>query len=261
MGAGNAEIVFVYVIGTLGMVLLAMTIFFFFVTYQKRMLRKQVELNQVKSDHQQEILQNTIVAQEIERKRIAQDLHDEVGAMLSLVKLNVARIEKNTEEEKPKNIAGETKSHLDDVIAQVRRISRSLLPPALSNKGLYGALEEFVNWVDKSDDLKIVCRKSGEQFRFDPGKELAFFRILQELLNNALKHSKADMIRFQVRFTDKYLAVLMTDNGVGFDVEEKRNTGLGLRNLESRTLILGAELRMRSQPGKGTGAFICMRIG
>lgn len=255
---GNAEIVLVYFIGTVGMILLAGSIFFFFVTYQKRLLKKQLELNKVKSDHQNEILRNTIFAQEKERKRIAQDLHDEVGAMLSVVKLNVARIEKKSLDDKPKELAGETKSYLDEVITQVRSISRDLLPPSLERSGIYHAIDELANRVNRSDQLKILCSKTGDQFRLDSKKELALFRIVQELLNNAIKHANATVIHLKLRFAGQYLAVLLSDNGEGFNLQEKMDTGLGLKNLESRTEILGAGFRMNSQPGNGTKAFICI---
>lgn len=260
MGTESTDIVFIYFIGTIGMILLAGGIFFFFVTYQKRLLKKQLEINQVKSDHQEEILRNTISAQEKERKRIAQDLHDEVGAMLSVVKLNVARIEKKAQEVKSKEIAGETKSYLNEVITQVRRISRALLPPSLEKLGLFNALQELANWVNKSDQLEIECRKSGDQFRLEPKNELALFRVTQELINNAIKHSEASLIKINVRFAKAYIAILISDNGKGFDLEEKMNSGLGLKNLESRTQLLGAKFRMRSNPNKGTEAFICLDL-
>ncbi|MBT6764378.1 MAG: hypothetical protein HOA90_07575 [Prolixibacteraceae bacterium] len=188
LGFENAELVLVYFVGTFGMLLLAGAIFFFFVTYQKRLLKKELELNKVKSDQQEEILKNTVLSQEKERSRIARDLHDEVGAMLSVVKLNVGRIEKKSGLGQSKELAGETKSYLDEVITQVRRISRALLPPSLEKLGLYFALEELTNWVNKSGQLNIECWKSGEQSRFESGKELAVFRIVQELINNAIKH-------------------------------------------------------------------------
>lgn len=254
---GSNSIIPVYFIGTLGMVLLALSIFFFFVTYQKRMLKKQLELNETKARQQEEILQNTISAQEKERKRIAQDLHDEVGAMLSVVKLNVGRIEKKSEEPVAKELAAETKTYLDEVITQVRRISRSLLPPSLEKLGLYFALEELANWVNKADQLKIICWRGGEQFRFDSKKELAVFRIVQELLNNAIKHAGAGTIYVNARFSpNNNLMISVTDNGKGFDLKEKMNTGLGLKNLESRSVIMNAKFKMKSTPGKGTTAII-----
>lgn len=255
------SIIFVYFIGTIGMMLLALSIFFFFVTYQKRMLKKQLELNETRARQQEEIIQNTISAQEKERKRIAQDLHDEVGAMLSVVKLNVGRIEKKSDEPAAKKLATETKTYLDEVITQVRRISRALLPPSLEKLGLYFALEELANWVNKSDQLKIVCWKSGEQFRFDTKKELAVFRIVQELLNNAIKHSEATVIYINARFSPKnVLMISLTDNGKGFELKEKMNAGLGLKNLESRSQILDAKFKMKSTPGKGTTAIIYLDI-
>jgi signal transduction histidine kinase len=251
------SIIFIYFIGTLGMVLLALSILFFFITYQKRMLKKQLELNEIRTLQQEEIIQNTISAQEKERKRIAQDLHDEVGAMLSVVKLNIGRIEKKSEEPVAKELAAETKNYLDEVITQVRRISRSLLPPSLEKLGLYFAIEELANWVNKAEQLKIICWKSGEQFRFDSKTELAVFRIVQELLNTAIKHSGATFIYISARFSpNNKLMISITDNGKGFKLEEKLNTGLGLKNLDSRTQIIGARYKLKSTPGKGTTAII-----
>jgi signal transduction histidine kinase len=258
--SGNSQLILVYFIGTVGMILLAAAIFFFFVTYQKRLLQKQLEVNKIKQEQQEEILKNTIQAQEKERKRIAQDLHDEVGAMLSVVKLNVGRIEKKSEESKAKDLAGETKTYLDEVITQVRRISRALLPPSLEKLGLYFALEELGNWVNKSDHLKIVCWKSGEPFRFDNKKELAIFRIVQELINNAIKHSEATTIKINLRFwSNSNLAIVVSDDGKGFELTEKMVTGLGLRNLESRTQIINAKFKMKSVVSKGTTAIICLK--
>lgn len=249
------SIIFIYFIGTLGMMLLALLIFYFFVTYQKRMLKKQLELNETKARQQEEILLNTISAQEKERKRIAQDLHDEVGAMLSVVKLNVSRIEKKTEESSAKQLANDTKQYLDDVITQVRRISRALLPPSLETLGLWNAVEELASWVNKAEQMQIECKKNGEPFRFDSTKELAFFRIVQELLNNAMKHSMATKICVNFRFTEDVLVFVIADNGKGFNLEDIA-TGLGLKNLESRSILAGARFKMKSWPGKGTRAIL-----
>jgi signal transduction histidine kinase len=186
---GNSEVVIIYFVGTFAMMLLAGGIFFFFVTYQKRLLKKQIELKEIKAAHQEKLLQNSILAQEKERSRVARDLHDEVGAMLSVVKLNVSRLEKKSTESDTRNLVIETKNHLDEVINQVRRISRALLPPSLEKLGLFYALQELGNWVNKSDLIVVECYKIGDQLRLDLEKELALFRIIQELLNNSLKHA------------------------------------------------------------------------
>ncbi|MCG6187019.1 sensor histidine kinase [Maribellus maritimus] len=253
---GITDITTVYYIGSLGMIILAVAIFFFFVAYQKRLLKKELELTKVKSDQQEEILRNTISAQEKERKRIARDLHDEVGAMLSVVKLNVGQIEKKSESEKAKTLAGETKSYLDEVITQVRRISRDLLPPSLEKLGLSFAIQELVNWINKSGKIEIEYWSTGEPVRFEIKKELAVFRIVQEIVNNALKHAEPSRIQIKTRFLNSSLAVSISDDGKGFDLNEKLETGLGLKNLESRSGTIGAKFKMRSIPGKGTLAII-----
>lgn len=255
--SGNPELVVVYFIGTLGMILLAAVIVFFFVAYQKRLLTKQLELNRIKSAQKDEIIRNTIEAQEKERKRIAQDLHDEVGAMLSVVKLNISRIEKKSENSTAKNLAGETKGYIDNLITQVRRISRSLLPPSLEKLGIYYALVEFADWINKAGEINVQTWKCGEQFRFDSKHELAIFRIAQELINNAIKHSGGTHIIINMKFSAKIVFVSLSDNGKGFDLKEKWNTGLGLKNLESRSQMMGAKFKMKSRPGKGTTAIIC----
>ncbi len=241
------------------MLLLAGGLLFFFITYQKRLLQKQLELNKVKQDQQKEILQNTIQAQENERKRIAQDLHDEVGAMLSVVKLNVSMIERNTKE-KANTLAGETKSYLDEVITQVRGISRSLLPPSLEKLGLNQALEEMANWVNKTDKIRINRWTSGEPFRFDTNKELAVFRVSQEVLNNAIKHSEAEQIEINSRYTNKSITIVIRDRGKGFEMKDKMQTGLGLKNLESRMEMINAYFKLKSKPGKGTTAIIYLAL-
>ena len=252
----NAEIVLVYFVGTFGMVILASAIFLFFTTYQKRLLKKELEINRIKTRQQEEILANTVFSQEKERKRIAQDLHDEVGAMLSVVKLNIAMVERKSDTSASKEIARETKSYLDEVILQVRRISRALLPPSLEKLGLAAAVEELVNWVNKSEQVEVVVWKTGNVYRFDGKKEMAVFRIVQELLNNALKHAQATQIVIKMRFSSAGLAVSVSDNGVGFDLKGNAKTGLGLKNLESRTQILNARIKLRSAPGKGTSAVL-----
>ncbi len=256
----SSEIITVYFIGTLGMILLAAGIFFFFVTYQKRILKKELELNRIKSEQQEEIIRNTISAQEKERKRIARDLHDEVGAMLSVVKLNVGRIEKKSGSEMSKELALETKNYLDEVITQVRRISRDLLPPSLEKLGLVNAVEELASWVNKSGQIVVDCYTSGSPCRFDNKRELAVFRITQEVINNSIKHAEAEQISINIRFSDENLAILISDNGKGFVLDDKLKTGLGLKNLESRANIVHAAFKLKSQVNKGTTAIILLKL-
>lgn len=230
----------------------------FFITYQKRLLKKELEINIIKARQQEEILKNTILSQEKERKRIAQDLHDEVGAMLSVIKLNVSLFERKAENEVIRDFAVETKTYLDDVILQVRRISRALMPPSLEKLGLAVAVEELTDWVNKSGVIKVEFWQSGNVSRLGSKTELAVFRVVQELLNNAIKHSKASVIQVKMHYGSSFFSISVRDNGVGFEPEKLVKTGLGLKNLESRTQLLKARMKLNSAPGKGTTAILCL---
>lgn len=253
-----SEIVWVFYLGTVGMLILAGGLIIFFVAYQKRLLQKQLEVNRIRREQQEKIVQNTIEAQEKERKRIARDLHDEVGAMLSVVKLNVGRMERKADTPLT-NLAGETKQYLDEVITQVRRISRSLLPPSLEKMGLFYAIEELGNWVNKSNELELKCILHGEQYRLASDRELALFRISQEALNNALKYANASEIVIQNRFSEKGVAVAVSDNGKGFDLSDQAKHGLGVQNMQSRAELIGALIKIKSAPGKGTRVIILLK--
>lgn len=258
-GDGMTLVLFL-VIGTLAMLILAFTIFFFFQTYQKRLLAKEVEVGQIKARQQEDLLRTTIFAQEKERKRFAEDLHDEIGAMLSAIKLNLGRLEKKAPDENFKGVVSETRGNLDEVILNIRRITRALLPPSLERFGLGYSVEELLGWIAHNEQTQLVFRESGDVRRFDTNTEMAVFRIIQELLNNALKYSGASEIKILLRYGKNYLTVLVTDNGAGYDVREARGKGLGLQNLEGRARSLGGVIRIKSTPGKGSSNILAIQL-
>lgn len=259
-GHAASDVVLILIIGTLGMVILALGLIFFFVTYQKRLQKQQMDLMVMKSEHQRELLENTVHAQEKERKRFASDLHDEVGAMLSVIKMNLSRLEKKEENNTLKELASESKEHIDDVIAHVRRITRALSPPSLEKFGLVHSMNEFIEWVNKTNQVKIDFWLMGNEARFDPASEIASFRIFQELLNNSIKHSQASTIAVKLKFTAKCVFLSVSDNGIGFDVKKATSSGLGLKNLESRAEVMQGKFKINSSPGKGTTSILAFKL-
>ncbi|NQU87324.1 MAG: hypothetical protein HQ541_16345 [Mariniphaga sp.] len=256
----NSDIVLILVIGTMGMVILALGILFFFLTYQKRLQKQQLHLSRIKTEHQEKLLENTVVSQEKERKRFAADLHDEVGAMLSFIKLNLGRIQKKEGNSEITELATESKKHLDQVITQVRRITRDLSPPTLEKLGLVEAVNEFIGWVNKSDAIQIQLYIIGEKARFNPKYEVAVFRIIQELVNNSIKHSETPFISIKLKFNQDWMFLSVSDYGKGFDVEKATSKGLGLKNIESRTSIFKGRYKFKSKPGKGTSFILVAKI-
>lgn len=242
------------------MLILAFGIILFFSIYKKRLQSQQLYLSQMKAEHRKQLLENTVSSQEKERKRFASDLHDEVGAMLSFIKLNLGRLEKKEENQELKELAAESKEHLNQVITEVRRITRDLSPPTLEKLGLVAAVNEFLSWVKRSDSLLFSLNVTGKEVRFDPKNEIAVFRIAQELINNAIKHAEATKITIKLKYTSTHIFLSVTDNGKGFDVEKAKTKGLGLKNLESRTEILKGSFKFRSKPKKGATFVLATKI-
>jgi signal transduction histidine kinase len=246
-------------IGTVGMLLLAMAVIVFFLVYQRRLLAQQEQLQQIKIEQQKALLEASLQTQENERRRIAKDLHDEVGANLSTINLFVKQIEKFVETaSKADKMVHKTKDLIDTTIHSVRAISKDLLPATLDRFGLVEAAQELCERVNQTDEVEVKFEhQTPEEERLPPHQELALFRIIQELLNNTLKHAQASQIHLFIHYTSQGLKVIFKDNGVGFDanalLQSKDSTkGLGLKNLESRAQVLGASLKYVNPPEGGT---------
>jgi two-component system, NarL family, sensor kinase len=200
---------------------------------------------------QQERIKAEIQTLEGERKRIAGDLHDELGPLLSAIKMQMNHIEPNTDEEK--NLMQKNNGQIDMVMKRFREISYDLMPNTLVRRGVIKASEEFVNRLSGLNGMKIKIEHSGD-IKLNPDQELNLFRMVQEISHNALKHSKASLLTFNIQKQNKFVHFSSTDNGTGFEYQEKSSTskGLGLMNLQSRAEILGSSLNVETAPGKGT---------
>lgn len=252
---GSDPITQIFLVSTLIMVALVGFIIFFVVVYQRRLLRQQREMQEQETAHQRELLSASIQTQEKERQRIARDLHDEIGAMLSAVKMKVSQAKRRAkEDEKLSPVLAETTDLLTDSIQNVRRISHALLPPVLDKFGLHAALKDLIEKAQTEEGPELQLRIEGEPRRFPQHQELGLFRVSQEVLNNALKHAQAKQIVLRLTFQTEGLSLEIRDDGVGFDWEKKQaeSAGLGLKNIESRVLTIGGEWEAESKGGEGT---------
>ena len=192
-----------------------------------------------------------ITTLENERARIASDLHDELGPILSAVKFKINSLDIHSSGDQL--ILDKSNKNIDEIISRMREISNDLLPNTLLRKGLITAMEESVEDLKKSNKLEI---KFTYQQAVDIPKEktVNIYRILQEIIHNTLKHAQAIELRIELKQEKQRLVILTEDNGKGFDYNQqsKENTGLGLRNLLSRTEVLGGNMYIESRSGKGT---------
>lgn len=205
---------------------------------------------------QQARLKAEIETLENERKRIASDLHDELGPLLSAIKLQINHLEPIDEVEIA--VLSKSNNQIDEIIKRFREISYDLLPNTLVRKGLVKAVIEFIDKLKKAHQIEIIFTSDTLSLSID--KEINIYRIIQEIIHNCIKHSRATVLKISIKVTTSQLVLNTTDDGIGFIYEDKikSSNGLGLLNLESRTEVLDGKLKITSQPGKGTNFTVTM---
>lgn len=253
------DLLLIFSATTVGMLLLAGAIVVFVVFYQKKMIQEQFKRQVMEFDYQQKMMQAELSSQESERRKLAADLHDSIGGMLSTIRVGLATIGRSLPEPK---MMDETKKMLDDTISSVRRISRDLMPSTLEKFGLVHAVKELCERFESTSTIPISFESTGEVSSLDSQRELMAFRIIQELLNNAIKHAQALNIHVTLIATD-VLSISVEDDGIGFDAEAQKldkqsGKGLGLFNIENRARLLNAEIQFL--PGLKNGSRISLTI-
>lgn len=237
-------------LGVLAMILLSVSLVVFFVVYQRRIYAQEQLRRQQEQAYQKELLTAAVAVQEAERRRIASDLHDGIGSLLSATRLYLRQLKPNVVGEKAEEIKNASLSILDEVIQNTRRITHDLLPPVLEKFGFQAAAEDLCEKVDGSGGISIDYKiKNGR--RLLGNQEVALYRILQELINNTLKHAGADKITIQGGWQQETYHLQYVDDGKGFEYKANEAEGLGLRNIESRITVLNGELNWTTSPGKG----------
>jgi len=213
-----------------------------FLKTRKALLQAR-ELSLKEKIKEKEIKEAVFYTQETERERIAKELHDSVGAMLSVIRLHIEIYSKSKDEALLTSVF----SSLQNASQEVRRISHALMPFTLSQLGFVAALEGLCNSYDTPIRLDIPKKLP----RFQQQEEILLFRICQESVQNALKHAFATHLYIRVFIEQASLFMQIEDNGKGFDMQHTQN-GMGFVNMHSRAAALGALLQIKSQPNKGT---------
>lgn len=236
--------------------LLALSVVGFYILYQRRFLKQQLDLKKAELKHQEELLHATIQSQEDERHRIGRDLHDGVGSLLANLRMNINRLNSTVGNEPAVNsMTAQCSSLIDKTITDVRAIAHSLSPPGLELFGLGGALEELSDSINRSGELKVMIQDDyGRLQQLPPNVSLSLYRVLQELLANTLKHAGASLVAINFLEKDGMLQINYEDDGKGFTTTS--STGMGMRNVESRLGMINAVHHTRSSPGQGFSAII-----
>lgn len=221
---------------------------------QKLEIRER-QLLELEKEKQLIATRSLLAGEEIERTRLAGDLHDGLGGLLTGVKLKLSSMKENS------IITSENLAHfnhalnlLDTSIAEMRRVAHNLMPETLMHYGLQTALADFIRQVEPEGLPVISFNSFGENLRFEKELEITVYRIAQELVNNALKHANAKQIEVQL-FTEKNrVSLQVIDNGTGFNptMASGQTAGKGLKNINDRITAFNGHLEIVSEPGKGT---------
>lgn len=248
-GQQGVDLGTVVIFGTMGMIILAMGIIVFFFIYQKRMVAKQNELAIQALEHQKSLIHAVIQTREIEQRRIALELHDDVGSTLTAIKFSIPQLTISSEEKE------QLSTNLNNAIQKVRRISNDLLPSILEELGLQTAVRNLIKNLNETTSIEFVADFGGEERRQSKEVELAYYRVLQELLNNILKYANATKVEIVLASEPLSLHMVVSDNGKGFvpsDHTERERPSLGLRNMESRIQQIHGSMRFEKLPTAGT---------
>ncbi len=254
-----------YVLGILTSILL-LSIYF-----TVRFYSQQLDANSIISSQNEELSKQKIQAlqdelnlksmhsmiegQESERERISKDLHDSLGGLLSSIKLQLEHIPIETGNIPAKHKQEQVQSLLDYAVGEVRNISSNLQPTSLKNLGIVSALKDLFNRAD-GDEYPEIEFQHYDVPQLKNMVALSIYRIVQELLNNTIKHAQANEVFIQLRQEDNQLVLQYEDDGIGFDLESLKRKGMGLENITSRVNYLKGEMSIDARLGEGVSYLI-----
>jgi two-component system, NarL family, sensor kinase len=226
---------------------------------RQQLAKQQDELHQqrireLEKDKQLVAVDSMLKGQEEERSRLARDLHDGLGGLLSGVKFSLINMKDNLIVTSD-NMAVFERSldMLDTSIKELRRVAHNMMPEMLTKFGLDEALKEYCNTINTTKLLTVKYQSVGMTSRLENSTEIIIYRIIQELLNNIMKHAAATEVMVQLVKEDERFSIIAEDNGKGFDTAMlKNNKGAGLTSIQSRVNYLKGQLDIHSEPGKGT---------
>jgi signal transduction histidine kinase len=205
-----------------------------------------------------ELFNRVVAAQEVERQRIARELHDETGQSLTAIGMGLrgmASSMKQKDTKRTDQILHNLEKLSSNSLVELQRLIADLRPSHLDDLGLASALRWYASDIQERTSLDVLVEISGEEHPVSAPAKTALFRIVQEALNNVIKHAEAKAVKIHLRFLADAVDIQVSDDGHGFDPQARRSGGRiswGLRNMEERAALLGGKFQVRSSPGRGT---------
>ncbi len=252
-------VILAVVVGTIILFILIAFIYLSIIFYRKRYLLQEQAQELIKSNFQQTLLQTQIELQEQTLTTISQELHDNIGQTLSLAKLNLNTL-KLQDATKAQESIDITKGLITQSLVNIRNLAKSMLGEKITEIGLQQALQNELKILEHTGLYQISFTANEHTHNLTPQQELLTFRILQEALQNIIKHAEATKIDVQFNTNSLQTNITITDNGKGFNVGSlnANATGIGLKNMKTRAALINAQLQIESTIFQGTS--FCIKI-
>jgi two-component system, NarL family, sensor kinase len=243
--------VFLIVVALLIVLMVAFVITMLYL-YTRKQIFFASEINQVKQDHAKTLMATQLEIQEETFQNISREIHDNITLSLTLCKLNLHTLDWNKSGEAVRKVNSSIEL-VSKAITDLSNISKSLNSEIISQQGLIKALEQEVNRIRQTGFIDIELRLLGNPVYTESQKDLIIFRIVQEALNNIIKHSNASLARLELNYLQSKLQIRISDNGRGFDIESlKKGANAGFKNMQARIKMLEGVMTVKSYPGIST---------
>ena len=250
------EVLILAIVGIIVFLVISGLMVFILIYYQKRRFQHQQQILEMEKQYREQLLQSQLETQEYSFNQISQELHDNIGQLLSSTKLllGIASMEMETVPDTIKT----AEQTVGKAIQDLRSLSKSLNKEWLHQFNLIENLEAEKERINAARNIKVELISQYEKLPLEPDAQVMLFRVVQEALQNSIKHSFAKHIIIQIKNTDAHFELSIEDDGRGFDIEKAKKESLGLRNMEHRTQLLGGTIEW--QQGEKNGTIITIKI-
>ncbi|PQJ68509.1 sensor histidine kinase [Polaribacter butkevichii] len=242
----------IFLVSTLIIGLITIALVALFGVFQKKKKALLIDRDETKKRFEREIAETQIEIREETLRNISWELHDNIGQLLTLAKIQLQNAT-------PENIS-EVSETITKGLTEVRALSKLINPEAIKNIKLGDAVQLEIDRFNRLNFINSTLIISGDEQIINKKSSIIIFRILQEFFSNTIKHSKASNLRVQLKFTDTELEVVAADDGVGFSSLENEKKGIGLENIKNRAKLIGASAVFTSEVNKGTSLKIVYKL-
>lgn len=262
MSTNTNDIIITIIVGSLTLLMLGTFIVMFALFHKHRHNKQLIETQNLKSQFEKTLLQSQLEIQEQTLQNISQEIHDNIGQILSLTKLNLGTMDIARPDQLQQKI-DDSKGLIGKAIHDLRGLSKSFNTDYVSEMGLPQAIAYQLEMIRKSGAYTTTLTTEGLPVKLEAQKELIIFRIIQEVINNIIKHARANTILILLTYEPEAFSITVNDNGTGFDLTplntgENSKFGLGLRNMHKRSQLIGAQFSIASTLGVGTTATLVL---